>query len=255
MSDTTVLIVDDEPLARRRLARMLTPLKNFHLVGEASDSVSAFDQIRLTDPDILLLDIQLPGASGFDLLDRLGESAPVVVFVTAFDHYALRAFDASAADYVTKPVDAGRLAAAMDRARSLAKARRDDARVAELTETVAALRAALRESERSLTDFWVKTKGGHVRVPLNLILSIQAERDYVRVFANGESYLLHESLASIDQRLDPREFLRIHRSAIVRLDRIVRLRTAPFGALVAVLEDGCEIRVGRTYAKKVRELL
>jgi two-component system response regulator AlgR len=179
----------------------------------------------------------------------------VVVFVTAFDHYALRAFDACAADYLTKPVDAGRLAAAMARARSLARARKDAARVAELTEVVAALRAALREHERGATDFWVKTKAGYVRVPASRIMSFQAERDYVRIVADEGSYLLHESLSSIERRLSPGEFLRIHRSAIVRVDRVVRLRTAPFATLIAVLDDGSELRIGRTYAKRVRELL
>lgn len=255
MSETTVLIVDDEPLARRRLARMLKSVPDIRLVGEAGDLICAEEQVRRCDPDVLLLDVQLPGASGFDLLDRLGDLAPVVVFVTASDHYALRAFDAAAADYVTKPVDAGRLAAAMLRACQLAHARRDEARVAELAETVAALRAALRDQDRAANDFWVKTNGGHLRIPMHRIVSFQAERDYVRIVADDGSYLLHESLMAIDQRLDSREFLRIHRSTIVRLNRILRLRNAPFGALVAAMDDGSELRVGRTYIKTVREIL
>lgn len=251
----TVLIVDDEPLARRRLARMIAAMPTVTLAGVAEDAEEAEAQVRSLHPDILLLDIQMPGASGFDLVERLGPAAPVVIFVTAFDHHALRAFDARAADYVTKPVEAGRLAAAIGRALLLAKAGRDEERLAELGETVAALRAALREHERADSDFWVKTRGGHVRVPAAQVMSIEAERDYVRLHTGRESYLLHESMASLERRLDPEDFLRVHRSAILRRDQIVAIRHAPFAALIAVLEDGREIRVGRTYAARVRQFM
>ena len=251
----TVLIVDDEPLARRRLARMIAAMPGVTLAGVAEDAEDAEAQVRALRPDILLLDIQMPGASGFDLVERLGPAAPVVIFVTAFDHHALRAFDARAADYVTKPVEAGRLAAAIGRALLLARAGHDEERLAELGETVTALRAALREHERATSDFWVKTRGGHVRVPAAQVLSIEAERDYVRLHTGQESYLLHESMASLERRLDPDDFLRVHRSAIVRRDQIVAIRHAPFAALIAVLEGGREIRVGRTYAARVRQLI
>ena len=255
MTDLAVLIIDDEPLARRRLARMIAPINGLKLVGEAEDIAGAEMQVLALRPDLLLLDVQLPGGSGFDLLDRLGEATPVVIFVTAFDHHALRAFDASAADYVTKPVDPGRLVAAIGRAMKVAQARRTEERLAELTETVAALRTALHVQDTSAADLWIKVKGGHVRVPVSQIVSIQAERDYVRVFVDGGSYLMHESLASLEARLDERDFLRVHRSAIVRRNHVVRLRNAPFAALIAVLDDGSEVRVGRTYAKRIREIL
>lgn len=255
MSDVSVLIVEDEPLARRRLARMVAGMKGVTLVGEAGDANAAYQMVGALNPDILLLDIQMPGASGFDLVERLGASAPAVVFVTAFDHHALRAFNARAADYVTKPVSAGRLAAAIDRAIALSRADRGDERVAELTETVAALRSALREQERPSIDFWVKTKNDHLRIPANSIAWIRAEGDYVRIHANGDSHLFHESLASLDRRLDAREFTRIHRSTIIRLNRVSRVRTAAFGALIVVLDDDSEMRVGRTYMSKVRKML
>lgn len=255
MSDLSVMIVDDEPLARRRLARMVAAQRGVVLVGEAEDAAGALAQIATLRPDILLLDIQMPGASGFDLLDRLTEPPSVVIFVTAFDHHALRAFNVSAADYVTKPVDPGRFAAAIDRAMTLARSRQTDERMAELTETVATLRAALQEHDASATDLWIKVRGGHLRVPASRVVAIRAERDYARVFADGASHLLHESLASLDARLDSQSFLRVHRSAIVRMDRVVRLRHAPFAALIAVMDDGSEVRVGRTYAPRIREIL
>lgn len=255
MTSLSVLIIDDEPLARRRVLRVLAGLDGFRVAGEAGDAATAFTQIRALAPDIVLLDIQMPGASGFDLLDRLGADAPVVVFVTAFDHHALRAFDASAIDYVTKPIAPGRLAAALDRARTAALARRNDGRVAELTETVAALRSALRAQEKGASDLWVRSRGEHLRIPAERIDRIQAERDYVRIHADGESWLFGDNLAGVERRLDPADFLRVHRSAIVRRDRIVKLRTAPFAALILHLRDGSEVRVGRTYAAAIRRLI
>lgn len=256
MTDLAVLIVDDEPLARRRVARTVGTIKGLALVGEAENLADAEKQVLALRPDLLLLDIQMPGGSGFDLLDRLGEATPVVIFITAFDHHALRAFGTSAADYVTKPVDPARLTAAIGRAVKIVQARKTEERLAELTETVATLRAALQIQDTSATDLWIRVKGGHVRVPASRIASIQAERDYVRVFVDGGgSHLMHESLASLEARLDERDFLRIHRSVIVRRNRVVRLRKAPFAALIAVLDDGSEVRVGRTYAKRIRETL
>lgn len=255
MTRHSVLIVDDEPLARRRLARLVAQLDDVTLAGEAHDVESAYAQVREQAPDIVLLDIQMPGASGFDLIERLGAAAPAVVFVTAFDHFALRAFDARAADYVTKPVDPGRLAAAIGRALAAARAKGREERIAELDETVATLRAALREQDGGSAGIWVKTRTGHVRIPAGDIVSIQAERDYSRIHVADRSYLLHESLRSLEQRVAPDDFIRIHRSTIVRRDRIAAIRTGPFGALIAALDDGSELRVGRTYAAQVRTML
>lgn len=255
MTELSILVVDDEPLARRRIIRVIAGMPGVTLCGEAGNVDEAEAQVRALQPDILLLDVQMPGASGFDLLDRLGADAPATVFVTAFDDHALRAFDASAVDYVTKPIAPGRLTAAIERAAVLATARRDSGQVAELVETVAALRTALRQRQQGPSEFWVKARGEHVRIPAETIVRIQAERDYVRIHTEARSYLFHESLARLEETLEPSEFLRVHRSTIVRRDRIRQIRNAPFASFVLALSDGSEVRVGRTYSKAIRALL
>lgn len=252
MSVLTVLIVDDEPIARRRLARLLSSMDGIRIVGEAGDVAEAVDSARSLRPDLMLLDIHMPGGNGFEVLDKLGESAPAAIFVTAFDHYALRAFEKSAVDYVTKPVEPGRLSQSIARARAVVAARGSGERVAELMDMIATLRKALREGPGRSPPFWLKSRGEFIRIDSDKVDRIQAERDYVRIFSEGESYLLGESLASLAPRLDGAEFIRVHRSVILRRDMIVRYRQTAYASLVAVLTDGSEVRVGRTYARAVR---
>ncbi len=255
MTGLNVLVVDDESLARRRLIRLLGKLDWVDRVDEAADVIEACHKTAETRPDILLLDIQMPGGSGFDVLERLGAEPPVVVFVTAFDHHALRAFEANAVDYLTKPIEPGRFGQAMDRARAAAGSRHQTDRIAELHETIASLKQALREHPRQHGEFWVKVRGEHVRIGLEHIVRFQAERDYVRIHADGAEYLYHETLSALEARLDPSEFIRIHRSNLVRRDAVVRIKPAPFAGMIAVLTDGSEVRVGRTYAPSLRSRL
>lgn len=252
MRGVSVLIVDDEPLARRRLTRLLGKIDWVERVDEASDVSEACYKTAEIQPDILLLDIQMPGGSGFDVLERLGSSTPVVVFVTAFDHHALRAFEASAVDYITKPIEPGRFNMAMNRARLAVETLHQSERVAELKETIASLKSALSEQPKKNSEFWVKVRGEHVRIEQGNIIRFQAERDYVRIHVAGAEYLYQESLTSLERRLNPADFLRIHRSTIVRRSRIERIKQAPFAALIVVLADGSEARVGRTYASAIR---
>lgn len=252
MSTLSVLVVDDEPLARRRLIRQLGKLSWVGRIEEASDIAEAAAGIQAMRPDILLLDIQMPGGSGFDLLERLGEEAPVVVFVTAFDHHALRAFSVSATDYLTKPLDPGRFRQALERAREAALTRHHSDRLHELQETVTTLRRMLGEKRTEPGEFWVKVRGEHLRIPLEKVIRFQAERDYVRIHVDGADYLYKETLASLEQRLADHGFLRVHRSTLIRREALVRLKPGPFAALIAVLSDGSEIRVGRTYNAQVR---
>ncbi|CAN7675345.1 response regulator transcription factor [Ensifer sp. ENS07] len=248
----SILVIEDEPLARRRLLRLLGAMSAVEVVGTAGNVQQACSMVAELSPDAILLDIQMPGGTGFDVLERLGDHAPAVVFVTAFDHYALRAFEAAAVDYVTKPIESSRLRTAIERARIAIAARTSAERVLELNETVTALRQALRKHETQTGDLWIKARGEFVRIALDRVVRFQAERDYVRIHVEGRSYLHHESLASLERRLDPAEFLRLHRSSIVRRDCIVGLKQAPFAALIALLSDGSEIRVGRTYARHIR---
>ncbi len=255
MTGMSVLVVDDEPLARRRLTRLLARMDWVERIGEAGNVEQACQQAEEQRPDILLLDIQMPGGTGFEVLERLAEPAPAVVFVTAFDHHALRAFETNAIDYVTKPIEPGRFTTAMARARDAVNSSSQADRIAELQETVASLKQALNSTEKRSRDFWVKAQGEFLRLAPEHILWFAAERDYVRIHVRDADYLYQENLASLERRLDPDDFLRIHRSTIVRVAAIVRVKPAPFAALIAVLSDGTEVRVGRTYTATVRARL
>lgn len=255
MSELSVLVVDDEPLARRRIMRLLRKIDWIGPIGEAGDVAEARRYLHAAAPDVLLLDIQMPGGSGFDVLAEPGERPPAVIFVTAFDHHAVEAFEANAVDYVTKPVEAGRFLAAMERARRAVASRAMEDRIGELQEAVATLKRSIGEKTRRRADIWVKAKGDYIRIPPEAITRLQADRDYVLIYANGEEYLCNESLTALEQRLGGSDFIRLHRSAIVQRSAIVRLRQAPFSALIAVLSDGSEVRVGRTYGPAIRSSL
>jgi two-component system LytT family response regulator len=255
MSGLTILVADDEPLARRRLIRQLRKLDWVGLVEESADVAQTLRQMRAIGPDILLLDIQMPGGSGFDVLQQMERDLPAIVFVTAFDHYALRAFEVNAVDYLTKPIDVERFAVAMERARVTAVSRSRADRLAELQEVIASLKKELNGRSRQDAELWVKVRGEHLRIAEDDIIRLQAERDYVRIHVAGASYLFHETLTALGQRLACDAFIRIHRSTIVRRSAVVRLRPAPFAAWIAVLVDGTECRVGRTYASSLRTLL
>lgn len=252
MTGFTVLIVDDEPLARRRLARLLAKIEWVTRAETAADVDEACRIAKEIQPDIILLDIQMPGGSGFDVLATLEPVLPVVIFVTAFDHHALRAFEANAVDYVTKPIEPGRFNIAMERARLGSAARLHADQIAELQETVISLKQAFNAQSNWAREFWVKVRGDYLRIEAEKILRFQAERDYVRIYTQNENYLYQESLASLQLRLDPADFIRIHRSTIVRRNMIVRIKQEPFAALIAILTDGSEARVGRTYAATIR---
>lgn len=252
MSDARVLVVDDEPLARRRLVRMLGEVDWVGRIDEAGDVREASRQLATLRPDVLLLDIQMPGGSGFDVLALSEHMPPAVVFVTAFDHHALQAFEARAIDYLTKPIEPGRFAVAMARARQAVAARGQSERIAELQETVSALRHALAGQAPRREDFWVKRRDEFIRIAMGDVIRFQAERDYVRIHVPGADYLYQDQLSAIEQRLDPDDFLRIHRSSIVRCGAVTRIKPAAFSSLVVVLVDGAELRVGRTYTATVR---
>lgn len=254
MTGLALLVVDDEPLARRRITRLLNKLDWVGVVEEAGNVDEAIKHVSNQRPDIILLDIQMPGGDGFELLANL-EEAPVVVFVTAFDHHALRAFEASAVDYVTKPIEPGRFLKAMERARVNAEGKARIDQLSELEETVASLKSALAGQAKRKSEFWIKSHGEYLRVLPEEIIRFQGDRDYVRLHVNGGDYLYHESLTSLERRLDPAEFLRIHRSTIIRKGAIARIKTGPFASLHIVLVDGSEVRVGRTYTAAVRATL
>lgn len=249
------LIVDDEPIARERLARILKRHPDAEIVGEAGSADEAAALVAARDPDVLLLDIQMPGGDGFDLLDRLSPCPPIVVFVTAFDHHAIRAFDAAAVDYVTKPIDPIRLSAAIDRAIALADARACTERFDDMARTLISLREQLRTVAARDIWFWVQRLNDHIRIAARDVDYFESDGDYTRIVTGDRSHLYDDRLSTVEARLPEADFLRIHRGAIVRRAAVTAVRKAPFSGLIAVMSNGDELRVGRTHARAVRAIL
>ena len=249
-----VMVVEDEPLAARRLIRMLAALPAVETVGVAENGRVALDIIESVRPNVLLLDIEMPGIGGFELLERMPETiAPVIIFVTAFDRHAARAFAFRAADYVLKPVVPERLGAALDQARVHLEARAAPKRLADLQHEVGELRRRIAAADATyVRDLWVQKRSEIVRIPVADIDWIKAEKDYVRIHTGTQAYLQHGMIGAFEQKLDPRDFMRVHRSAIVRSDRIRSIRRGRFGTLDLELDQGTLIRVGRKYAADVR---
>lgn len=237
-----VLIADDEPLAAERLQLLLAKAEGAQLVGTASDGESAINLTRALNPDLLLLDIAMPGLDGIDVARALAAQAPspAVVFVTAFDQFAVAAFEVEAVDYLMKPVDPQRLQRALDRARVHVEGR---------TELTAAGR-----SSPFLEEFWASDLSGLVRIAARDVDRVSAERDYMRLHVRQRSWLIHHSMTALEEGLDPELFVRLHRSAIVRKDFITGFTRNPSGRWLARLADGTEQPVGRLYSDRVRAI-
>jgi two-component system response regulator AlgR len=233
------IIVDDEPLAIDGLERLCERTGLVRLVGSATDGASALQLVEAEQPDVVFLDIGMPGLTGLEVSARLGRMArpPLVVLVTAYDHFATEAFDLGVIDYVLKPVEAVRLTRAVERAATALAKRQDTG------------------SPKCPEAFWAPSRGGMVRVPAASIRRIDAERDYVRLHVEATSYLLRHPLAAIAQRLDPDLFLRIHRSTIVRLDTVYALKHLGSGAWVTVDTSGRQARIGRSYLAEAKAKL
>jgi two-component system, LytTR family, response regulator len=247
-----VLIADDEPISRRRLKRLLLQSGEAISVVEAKDCDQTVQMVTTLNPDLLLLDIQMPGGDGFSVLDRLANTAaPAVVFVTAFDQYARSAFDVAAVDYLTKPVEMPRLQEALLRVRKLQAARIRNSQVTELQALVAKLRAVAGENQDSVRYLWAKGNKSHHRIVIDRIEYIRAERDYVRVFTEAGSYLISETMSAIEATLLPLGFLRIHRSTLVRRDFVDSLNRRHHGSIALVMACGTELPVGRSYMQNV----
>lgn len=255
-----VLIVDDEPLARRRLEILLREQPGIELSGAAADGTVAQRLIADLAPDVVLLDIKMPGLTGLEVLDAVKAretAAPIVIFVTAFDRFAIEAFDRAAFDYLLKPVEPARLAQALARAREALAEKAAAERAQELEEILRNLRsgAALpaAEAEGFEREIWIQERGGRTSLPVAAIDWVAAERDYVRIHAGARSFLIRLSIGALAGRLDPRLFLRIHRSSLVRADRIVRIRHAG-GRGAVVLSTGAEIAVSRRHMGALKAL-
>lgn len=254
MTALRVLAVDDEPLAIRRLELLLERIGDVQLVGTARTGEEAVEQIGTLRPELVLLDIKMADMDGFDVVAAMAQGdAPQVIFVTAFDAFAARAFTVSATDYIVKPVELERLREAIDKARRMREAAGSDQRIADLKDAIAALKAA--SGGISPQEIWVERRGAFVRLFVEDIDWVEAERDYVYIHARGHPYLLRNTMTNIQAKLGAEQFIRIRRSALVRRDRIAAIRKAGYGDVRVQLASGEELRVGRTYVRHVRDIL
>jgi two-component system, LytTR family, response regulator len=242
------IVVDDEPIARKRLRALLANEPRVQIVAECEDGSGALDAVRRLQPDLMFLDVQMPGLDGFDVVELLGPDAcPAVIFVTAYDKYAMRAFDANAADYLLKPFARGRLQTAIARAAALAGTADNPKRLHALIEAVRA--------GQPLRRFLVKTPGRAYAVRVEDVESIESADHYVELRTKTGTHLLRETISAIERRLDPSRFARIHRSTIVSVDRIRELRPAFHGEFVVVLASGRSVHCSRTYAARLTRQL
>jgi two-component system, LytTR family, response regulator len=242
-----VLIVDDEAPARRRLRAQLAQEKDVLLVGEAGDGPEAVLAIRAQRPDVVFLDVQMPGMNGFEVIEALGvEATPAVVFVTAYDEFALAAFEVAAVDYLLKPFTAERLRKALARALDTTALR--EAGREPLARLVG---EGLGRGPRSLERLLLREGERMLLVPVAEIVRLSAEGNYVRVHTVSRSHELRETLAHLEERLD-RRFVRVHRSEIVNLDFVGEIQKHAHGDLIAVLRNGDAVRVSRRYAGRLR---
>ena len=256
-----VVIADDEPLARQRLRRMLRRDADVQVVGECADGADTVATVLREAPDLLFVDVQMPELDGFAVLRALPEErVPVTVFVTAFDRYALQAFDARAIDYLLKPFTEGRFREALARARQQIQGVDRGERGALLS-----LLEQLRREVRTLADgagasmpadrLLVREKGRVLVVPLTEVDYLEAARNQVRVHAGQAVHLLRETLSALEARLDPGRFARIHRSLIVNLDRVAEIQPWFSGDAMLVLQGGAKLRLSRGYRQEVEERL
>jgi two-component system LytT family response regulator len=242
------LIVDDEPLARRRLRALLRAEPRVDIVGEAEDGAAAVEAIRRLEPDLVWLDVQMPGLDGFDVLEAIGANrAPAIVFVTAHDAYALRAFDAHAVDYLLKPFDRARLRAAVDRAVRLAGSTELHHRLAALVSDVA--------RRRPLHRLMIKSSGRLYFVGVHEIDWLEAAGHYVAVHAGADTHLIRDAIGRLARRLEAARFIRIGRGTVVNSDRVQELRPAFHGDLEVRLKNGTRLRASRGYAARLRDRL
>lgn len=243
------LIVDDEPLARRNLRLLLERDRQIEIIGECRNGREAVKAIDTLAPDLIFLDIQMPEMDGFDVLASVGpEQIPAVIFVTAFDQYALKAFEVHALDYLLKPFNDERFAHALKRAKAQLEARE----INHLSRKLLALLEA-RETEREsaspeeyLTRLMIKVSNRVVLLKVDEIDFIEADGNYAKLHVGSKSHLLREKMNDLEGRLDPAKFVRIHRSIIVNLDRIKELHPHFNGDYIVVLENGRQLRLSRT---------
>ena len=254
-----ILAVDDEPLALRGLELLLQDIEEVELVGTASGYETGRRAIEQHQPDLVLLDIKMRDGSGLSLAQDLAESGgPGVIFVTAFDRFAVRAFELAAIDYILKPADSGRLRAAIDRSRHQLRGKDGEQRIAELQAIIRAMREDEEETgaRRPDPELWVRRNVTDlVRIPASAIDMVESEGSYVRIHVGERSYLHRASIRALEEQLEPDAFVRIHRARLVRVGAIREVRRTRLGTPQVLLSGGQVLHAGRVYAKALRRRL
>jgi two-component system LytT family response regulator len=247
---TRVLIADDEPLARERLRMLLAGERWIEIVGEPHDGPSTIDAIERLQPDLVFLDVQMPGATGFDVINAIGaERMPFVIFVTAYDRYALRAFDVHALDYLLKPFDRERFQQALARARQQFERRSPG----DLERKLLQLMQDLKPHQQRVERFVIKAGGRVFFVRADEIDWVEAAGNYVKLHVGGEAHLFRETMNALESQLDPDLFFRVHRSHIVNIERVRELQPWFNGEYVVILRDNTRLRLSRGYREKLEE--
>src|SRR5580704_8741975 len=246
------IIVDDEPLARRKIRSLLKDDPDVELVAEAPGGQDALSAIRRLAPDLVFLDVQMPEIDGFGVLERLKpEEIPLLVFVTAYDQYALRAFEFSAVDYILKPVDRTRFGAALHRVKDRLRTEPHET----LNQRMSTLISQVRPGQAYLDRLPVRINDRVILLRTDEVDWIEAEGKYIKLHTGKAHHLLRESISTLETRLDPRKFLRIHRSFIVNIDRIRELEPWFHGEYRVVLTDGTRLMLSRGFKKKLADVL
>lgn len=252
------VIADDEPLARDKVKTHLAEDPDIEIVAECCDGLQTVNALVNLKPDLLFLDVQMPELDGFGVLDKMaGGALPAIVFVTAFDRYALRAFEVHALDYLLKPFDRARFQSALNRAKKAVTIREVGEVNRKLLALLADLRAGKRQSEECahVERFMIKSRGRVFFLNVNEIDWIEAAGNYVRLHVGTDNYLLRDTMKSMEAKLDPKRFLRVHRAAMVRLDAVQELQPGVNGEYLLTLSSGRQVRASRGYRGNLRQLL
>ncbi len=250
------IIVDDEPLARDRLRSLIASQPDVDVVAECANGLDAVAAIQAVKPDLVFLDIQMPEMDGFAVLESIGTAEmPVIVFVTAYDSYAIKAFEVHAMDYLLKPFDRSRFEVSLDRAKASIRQGKFGDLSRQLMSLLQAARPSWARSDRGVDRLVLKSGGRVYFLRVEEIDWIEAAGNYVRLHAGKETHLMRESLSSIEERLDRNRFIRIHRSTIVNIERVKELRPLFHGDYEVVLQDGARVTLSRSYRDRLSDHL
>lgn len=246
------LIVDDEPLARRRIRSLLAHDSSVDVIGECSDGFKAVSSISQLTPDLVFLDVQMPAMDGFEVIQTVGpERMPTVIFVTAYDQYALKAFEVNALDYLLKPFDRSRFQKTLERAKALIR----QVQNGNVNDQLLSLLGNLRLEQKIADRFIIKSGGRVVFLRVEEIDWMRAVGNYVRLQVGRDSHLMRETMNGMEAKLAPDKFMRIHRSTIVNLDRVKEVQPWAKGEHVVIMRDGTRLIMSRRYRERLNERL